>query len=258
MVRATGRAESLYNLTMIQRNLSFNLFVNLSKKVSMKEKEVSSEYEDEERSIGEEGFSDSGEESLAVSENVSFNSSNTSLVVSRLINSRALILSKSMFARVSETTIASSLSKFPTETQFVSESRLPQFKVTSFTPQVVKDVLHDLGFQLVRNTKQNRRWVGYWGRHYSPKRFEKIKPWQIVNHYPAAFELGRKDCLWQNYSKKLEQFGSEEFNFIPDSFILPVHHRRLRESFSSSKQWIVKPTNGARVILSSYIVREME
>jgi hypothetical protein len=162
---------------------------------------------------------------------------------------RTILFSKSLFEVISEKTIASSSSQFPLETRQFSQTRLPKWKVTKFTPKVVKDVLQDLGFVLVSTgpAKLNtRRWIGYWGRHYSPNRFEKMRPWQIVNHFPSAFELGRKDNLWKNYIRSRDKYGAEEYDFIPESYILPLHYRRLRENFSSSKQWICKPTNGAR------------
>lgn len=61
-------------------------------------------------------------------------------------------------------------------------------------------------FDLIRKGK---KWIGIWGKHFTPERFKKVEPWQKVNHFPMSFEIGRKDKLLLNYQRLRNVFGSE-------------------------------------------------
>ena len=67
-----------------------------------------------------------------------------------------------------------------------------------------------------------------------------------VNHFPASFQLGRKDRLWNNLSKMQLRFGQKEFGFFPQTYVLPADVALLRNVWddnSSSQKWIVKPVS---------------
>ena len=40
-------------------------------------------------------------------------------------------------------------------------------------------------------------------------------------------ELTRKDRCWHNYRKMQELYGAEEYNFMPDTFVLPDEVKRI-------------------------------
>lgn len=70
-----------------------------------------------------------------------------------------------------------------------------------------------------------------------------------LNHFPGSFQIGRKDRLWRNLSKMQARFGKKEFNFFPQSFILPQDIKLLRKAWEESgsrQKWIVKPVRTKR------------
>lgn len=70
-----------------------------------------------------------------------------------------------------------------------------------------------------------------------------------LNHFPGSFQIGRKDRLWRNVSRMQMRFGKKEFNFLPQSFILPQDVKLLRKAWEdcgSRQKWIVKPVRAQR------------
>lgn len=63
--------------------------------------------------------------------------------------------------------------------------------------------------------------------------------------------MTRKDRLCFNIVKICEKFGREDFNIIPDTYILPdefpdfySHFHKLK-SQDKDNQWIIKPSNSS-------------
>ncbi|KAI9101639.1 tubulin-tyrosine ligase family-domain-containing protein [Phlyctochytrium arcticum] len=119
-----------------------------------------------------------------------------------------------------------------------------KFKVSGFTPKVVRAALLRANFTLI---KKGKRWIGSWGKHASnPTRFKAIAPWKKVNHFPMSFQIGRKDKLWRNYIRCQGTWGFQLFNFLPETYLLPTHLPSLMRIFHSQTHWIVKPPASAR------------
>lgn len=119
-----------------------------------------------------------------------------------------------------------------------------RWKVSSYTPKIVKHVVTAAGFELITKGKY---WVGIWAKHPSNSdRFKKMERFQRINHFPSSFELGRKDRLYLAFTKKRETFGDKLFDYMPNSYLLPLQSKRLAEVFSSSRTWILKPPANAR------------
>uniref|UniRef100_A0A8C4KNB3 Tubulin tyrosine ligase like 4 n=1 Tax=Dromaius novaehollandiae TaxID=8790 RepID=A0A8C4KNB3_DRONO len=81
--------------------------------------------------------------------------------------------------------------------------------------------------------------------------FRAIREHQKLNHFPGSFQIGRKDRLWRNLLKMQTRHGKKEFNFFPQSFILPQDIKLLRKAWeegASRQKWIVKPPASARGI----------
>ncbi|XP_048509721.1 tubulin monoglutamylase TTLL4-like [Athalia rosae] len=99
------------------------------------------------------------------------------------------------------------------------------------------------GFTVRRNSEN---WSGAWGPPMSNVKVKTLKLFQKVNHFPGALQLSRKDCLWRNMKKMIDQFGRSEFNFTPATFVLPEDSRRLRKIFEThGGVWIAKPPAGS-------------
>lgn len=67
-----------------------------------------------------------------------------------------------------------------------------------------------------------------------------------LNHFPGSFQIGRKDRLWRNLLKMQARCGKKEFNFFPQSFILPQDIKLLKKAWeegASRQKWIVKPVS---------------
>ncbi|TPX69615.1 hypothetical protein SpCBS45565_g02359 [Spizellomyces sp. 'palustris'] len=119
-----------------------------------------------------------------------------------------------------------------------------RWKISGFTPKVVRAALLRANFSLIRKGKT---WIGYWGKHpCSPSRFKCVQSWQKINHFPMSFQIGRKDKLWGNYVRCRGVWGHEHFNFIPDTYLLPAHLPSLLRTFSIHPLWIIKPPASAR------------
>ena len=73
-----------------------------------------------------------------------------------------------------------------------------------------------------------------------------------VNHFPASFQLGRKDRLWHNLLKLQLRFGRKEFGFLPQTYILPADIALLKNAWDDSnpsQKWIIKPVCCAETVV---------
>ena len=65
-----------------------------------------------------------------------------------------------------------------------------------------------------------------------------------LNHFPGSFQIGRKDRLWRNLSRLQLQFGKAEFNFFPQTYVLPCDLKQLKRAWdegNAKQKWIIKP-----------------
>ncbi|XP_065185510.1 polyglutamylase complex subunit TTLL1-like [Sycon ciliatum] len=92
-------------------------------------------------------------------------------------------------------------------------------------------------------------------------RYRRLRPDQIVNHFPNHCELTRKDLMVKNirrYQKTLEKEGNplaekeadgtyKYLDFLPVTFILPGDYNLFTENFKRTPnvRWIMKPTSKA-------------
>ncbi|XP_019410164.1 PREDICTED: tubulin polyglutamylase TTLL4 isoform X1 [Crocodylus porosus] len=128
------------------------------------------------------------------------------------------------------------------------QRRLLRWKMSSVTPNVVKQTVARSHFRVSR---RNSDWLGCWGHHMKSPAFRIIKEHQKINHFPGSFQIGRKDRLWRNLAKMQTRCGKRDFNFFPQSFILPQDIRGLRQAWEEGgnrQKWIVKPPASARGI----------
>ncbi|XP_073401538.1 tubulin monoglutamylase TTLL4 isoform X2 [Dendrobates tinctorius] len=127
-----------------------------------------------------------------------------------------------------------------------AQRKLMKWKMSTVTPNVVKQTVARSHFRI---TKKNHDWLGCWGHHMKSTGFKAIRDYQKLNHFPGSFQIGRKDRLWRNLSKMQARFGRKEFNFFPQSFVLPQDIKLLRKAWEEGgtrQKWIVKPPASAR------------
>ncbi|NXU49422.1 TTLL4 polyglutamylase, partial [Turnix velox] len=128
------------------------------------------------------------------------------------------------------------------------QRKLLRWKMCTVTPNIVKQTV---GRSHFRVSKKSNDWLGCWGHHMKSPSFKTIKEHQKLNHFPGSFQIGRKDRLWRNLLKMQARCGKREFNFFPQSFILPQDIKLLRKAWeegASHQKWIVKPPASARGI----------
>ncbi|NXF75592.1 TTLL4 polyglutamylase, partial [Sclerurus mexicanus] len=128
------------------------------------------------------------------------------------------------------------------------QRKLLRWKMCRVTPNIVKQTISRSHFRV---SKKSNDWLGCWGHHMKSPSFRAIREHQKLNHFPGSFQIGRKDRLWRNLLKMQARCGKKEFNFFPQSFILPQDIKLLRKAWeegASRQKWIVKPPASARGI----------
>nr|XP_009687997.1 PREDICTED: tubulin polyglutamylase TTLL4 isoform X1 [Struthio camelus australis] len=128
------------------------------------------------------------------------------------------------------------------------QRKLLRWKMSTVTPNIVKQTISRSHFRV---SKKSNDWLGCWGHHMKSPSFRAIREHQKLNHFPGSFQIGRKDRLWRNLLKMQTRYGKKEFNFFPQSFILPQDIKLLRKAWeegASRQKWIVKPPASARGI----------
>ncbi|XP_065085809.1 tubulin monoglutamylase TTLL4 isoform X2 [Ochlerotatus camptorhynchus] len=122
-----------------------------------------------------------------------------------------------------------------------------KWKMTLITPIVVRKVLINSGFRLLKKTND---WIGIWGKHMKSPCFKTLRPYQKFNHLPGSFQIGRKDRVWRNLQTQMNRHGKKEFGFMPRTYIIPQDLKILRQMWPRYSQrnskWIIKPPASAR------------
>ncbi|XP_075238158.1 uncharacterized protein LOC142334209 isoform X2 [Lycorma delicatula] len=123
---------------------------------------------------------------------------------------------------------------------------LLKWKMSRITPVIVRRIILNSGFKLVRKSNE---WCGTWGKHMKSLCFKTLRDFQKMNHFPGSFQIGRKDNLWKNLCRLMTKFGKKEFGFMPRTYVLPQDNKSLRtawEKHCGKERWIVKPPASAR------------
>ena len=121
------------------------------------------------------------------------------------------------------------------------------WKHSAITPNIVRSCVRDAGFK----STPGDQWIGYFGKHMKTSCFKALSPSQKFNHFPGSFQLGRKDSLWRNLTKLQLKHSRKEFNFLPQTFVLPAEYEAFSyrwETADLNTRWIRKPLASARGI----------
>lgn len=125
--------------------------------------------------------------------------------------------------------------------------KLLKWKLTTITPVIVRRILFNSNFRLLRKTND---WMGQWGKHMKSPCFKTLRSYQKFNHLPGSFQIGRKDRVWRNLQNQMVKHGKKEFGFMPRTFIIPPDLKTLRNVWPKYAQrnarWIIKPPASAR------------
>ena len=115
------------------------------------------------------------------------------------------------------------------------------YKLLGAECKLIKNTLEDNGFKETTGNNQTLIWSS---GSVKPEIYKTLKKYQKINHFPKSTEITRKDSLYKNICKLQTQFlSTKQFNFIPESYILPNEHKFLEESMEKDQNsiWIIKP-----------------
>jgi hypothetical protein len=92
------------------------------------------------------------------------------------------------------------------------------YKLLNGDTKLVRSILEANQFGYTDAQEWNVLWSS---SSCKPQLYEELNEYQRINHFPMSYEITRKDRLCFNYVKAQEKFGRKEYDFIPDTYILP-------------------------------------
>lgn len=123
------------------------------------------------------------------------------------------------------------------------------FKLVKTDAKLIRALLESNSFNQTEGHDWNILWTC---QSQKPTMYEGLNDNQKINHFPQSYELTRKDRLCYNVVQMQDRFGKEEFDIIPDTYILPdefadfySHFHKLK-SREQSNLWIIKPQNSSQ------------
>lgn len=88
-------------------------------------------------------------------------------------------------------------------------------------------------------------WNVFWGRHLQEREYARLHAFQRVNHFPGSGHLGRKDLLAANLHNAKLRFGAENYDFFPESYILPYDIHKFQRVKHLNQTFVQKPFAGS-------------
>lgn len=90
------------------------------------------------------------------------------------------------------------------------------------------------------------KWSLYWGGCPKPAELREFHPFQKTNHFPASWQLGRKDLMWRNI-RQMQRRWPKLFDITPMSYVLPGSAGPWGAAREQRPEalWIWKPVNSS-------------
>jgi len=92
------------------------------------------------------------------------------------------------------------------------------YKLIRFENKLLRSLLEQQGFSNTESHEWNLLWSSQSCKSYQ---YESLNEYQKINHFPQSYEITRKDRLCFNNVRLQERFGKSQFDFMPDTYILP-------------------------------------
>lgn len=109
------------------------------------------------------------------------------------------------------------------------------FKMLKCESKLVKFIFEINGLVATDRHDWNVLWTHTQGKNYF---YERLSPFQKINHFPASSELTRKDRLAFNVRRMQTKFQKQYFDIIPETFILPEQWKEFSQYFNKQNQTI--------------------
>ena len=106
------------------------------------------------------------------------------------------------------------------------------YRIFKTDARLVRSILDLSGFSATDSHDWNILWVGSSAQNYL---YEGLNEFQKISHFPSSFELTRKDKMHINLSNMISIHGKEDFDFIPETFLLPDQYNEFFVAFSRNK-----------------------
>ena len=119
------------------------------------------------------------------------------------------------------------------------------YRVFKTDSKLVRSILETSGFTSTDSHDWNVLWVGSSAQLYL---YEGLNEFQRINHFPNSYELTRKDKLHINISNMLGMYGKDDYDFVPDTFLLPDQYNEFYVQYMKNKNnlWIHKPCGSSQ------------
>ena len=119
------------------------------------------------------------------------------------------------------------------------------YRIYKTDARLIRSILEHSGFNPTDSHDWNILWVGSSAQNYL---YEGLNEYQKISHFPNSFELTRKDKMHINISSMIKTHGREEYNFTPDTFLLPDEYNEFYSQFHKNKSgmWIHKPCGSSQ------------
>ena len=119
------------------------------------------------------------------------------------------------------------------------------YRIYKTDARLVRSILENAGFNSTDSHDWNIIWVGSSAQSYL---YEGLNEYQKINHFPNSFEITRKDKLHLNIDSMIKTYGREEFDFTPETFLLPDQYNEFYVQFHKNKysMWIHKPCGSSQ------------
>ena len=133
-----------------------------------------------------------------------------------------------------------------------SEGEGLTYKMWKTNARLIRSILDLHGFEQVSGFDASILWTNTVGKRHM---FNGFNDYQWINHFPSSFEITRKMDLFKNFSIMQTKYKKKEYNYCPDTFLLPEEAEKfqkhldwLKESddYNPDKLWIVKPNKLSR------------
>lgn len=108
------------------------------------------------------------------------------------------------------------------------------YKILRGDTKLVRSLLEVNGFKHTESHEWNILWASSSCKSYL---YEGLNEYQKINHFPSSYEITRKDRLCYNYIKLQDKYGRENFDFIPDTYVLPDEYGDFHAHFMKQKQY---------------------
>jgi len=130
----------------------------------------------------------------------------------------------------------------PLDKQFTNlEDKGVYYKIICSGAKIIEQILND---NELYPTKSNSKPSIFWSNSLiSHEFFSSLDCYQKVNHFPKTSEISRKDFMFINVAKMRQKFP-RDYNFVPNSFILPKDNGMLVKEMdfnAGKKTYICKP-----------------